>query len=296
MVVPGSAAEQVEERQDGPMKTTRRPPLPVRCADLIDAPAGAVRRVLGRSQLWIRAATAVGGHLEVAGGAGGMVEGGLCRFMPGPGRASMLLRVREADGLPVLESAVPHLGVLISVRTVLAPTAAGTLVTIEFDIRSRVRSVNSSLRRRLVRYGEMIIGITTLMAREPVRVVAAAVIRDGQVLLARRAPGRADAGRWELPGGKVEPGETDRQALMRELVEELALVTRITDRVGPVVDVGDGLALYCYRAEIIADDAIALVDHDDYRWVGAEELGAMELLEADRQLVEALRPAIRTRW
>ncbi|MET3806746.1 8-oxo-dGTP diphosphatase [Nakamurella sp. UYEF19] len=271
------------------MKTTRRPPVPVRCADLIDAPVGAVRRALGQSQVWIRAATAVGGRLGVARDATGMVEAGLVRFTPGAGRTSVLLRVHECDGLPVLESAVPHLGVRIAIRIVLASTAAGTLVTIEFSVRSRLRGVNSALRRRLIRYGEMIIGMTTLVAREPIRVVAAAVIRDGRVLVARRAPGRSRAGLWELPGGKVEPGETDRQALTRELIEELALHTSVLGRIGPVVDVGDGLALYCYQAEVVGDDPIVLVDHDDYRWVGADELGVLELLESDRHLVESLR-------
>jgi 8-oxo-dGTP diphosphatase len=59
-------------------------------------------------------------------------------------------------------------------------------------------------------------------------VVAAAVVlrRDGQVLLAQRPSGKAYAGYWEFPGGKLEPGETPRQALDRELVEELGLTVR----------------------------------------------------------------------
>ncbi|MEO8302823.1 MAG: Nudix family hydrolase [Betaproteobacteria bacterium] len=58
--------------------------------------------------------------------------------------------------------------------------------------------------------------------------VAAAVIKaaDGRVLLAQRPPGKAYAGYWEFPGGKLEPGETPRQALARELAEELGLAVR----------------------------------------------------------------------
>jgi 8-oxo-dGTP diphosphatase len=59
------------------------------------------------------------------------------------------------------------------------------------------------------------------------RVAAAVVLRaDGTVLLAQRPPGKAYAGYWEFPGGKLEPGETPRQALDRELAEELGLTVR----------------------------------------------------------------------
>lgn len=59
--------------------------------------------------------------------------------------------------------------------------------------------------------------------------VVAGVIRDarGRVLLARRTEGRDLAGLWEFPGGKIEPGETAEQALVRELREELGIATRV---------------------------------------------------------------------
>ncbi len=60
-----------------------------------------------------------------------------------------------------------------------------------------------------------------------VRVAAAVIVApDGRVLLAQRPPGKAYAGYWEFPGGKLEPGETPRQALARELAEELGLTVR----------------------------------------------------------------------
>ena len=60
-----------------------------------------------------------------------------------------------------------------------------------------------------------------------VRVAAAVILRaDGDVLLAQRPPGKACAGYWEFPGGKLEPGETSAQALARELHEELGIVVR----------------------------------------------------------------------
>ena len=60
-----------------------------------------------------------------------------------------------------------------------------------------------------------------------VLVVACALLdRDGRVLLAQRPPGKAMAGLWEFPGGKVEPDETPEAALIRELVEELGVETK----------------------------------------------------------------------
>ena len=65
------------------------------------------------------------------------------------------------------------------------------------------------------------------MSDSIVRVAAAVIVRsDGMVLLAQRPPGKAYAGYWEFPGGKLEPGETPRAALDRELHEELGLVVR----------------------------------------------------------------------
>ena len=93
-----------------------------------------------------------------------------------------------------------------------------------------------------------------------VRVVGAAWIRDGRVLAARRGPGRARAGWWELPGGKVDPGETDEEALVRELREEL----------GVDVVVGDRLGVSLHR------EAEAIVELVAYVVTGAGEPGARQ--------------------
>ena len=65
------------------------------------------------------------------------------------------------------------------------------------------------------------------MSDKPVVLVAAVALidRDGRVLIAQRPPGKPMAGLWEFPGGKVDPGETPEQALIRELVEELGVET-----------------------------------------------------------------------
>jgi 8-oxo-dGTP diphosphatase len=60
-----------------------------------------------------------------------------------------------------------------------------------------------------------------------VRVTAAVIEREGQVLIARRGEGRALAGKWEFPGGKIEPGETPEQCLVREVREEFGIEAEI---------------------------------------------------------------------
>ena len=59
------------------------------------------------------------------------------------------------------------------------------------------------------------------MPRKIINVVGAAIIKDGEVLCARRGEGKSLAGYWEFPGGKIESGETQKEALIREIQEEL---------------------------------------------------------------------------
>ncbi len=264
-------------------------PVPIRCAVLIDAEEGVVRRALRRPDVWVRAATAVGAGLEIAGDPAVLREGTLLRFRPAAWRRPTLLRVADSSGEPVLESAAGPGRRHVRVRVMLTRTGAGTLATIEFVVSTALPLLNFALRPALVRYGEMLLGIAALAACEPMRVVAAALVENGRVLLARRKWSEAGRGRWELPGGKVEPGETDEQALRRELFEELSVPTNVFGRIGPPIAVEPGIELYCYRAEMASSDLIVLVDHDTCRWFGPDELDAVDLLESDRQLVESLR-------
>ncbi|WP_397572087.1 Nudix family hydrolase [Silanimonas sp.] len=126
--------------------------------------------------------------------------------------------------------------------------------------------------------------------------VVAGVLRDaqGRVLLARRPAGKADAGLWEFPGGKVEPAETALDALRRELHEELGL--RVNDgepliRV-PVASTDDGapirlhLDTWCITA--YSGDPVAH-EHDALAWVALEALDRYPMPPADRPVVAALR-------
>ena len=131
---------------------------------------------------------------------------------------------------------------------------------------------------------------------EPARLrVVAAALYDaaGRVLIAERPAGKHMAGRWEFPGGKVAPGESDRAALKRELEEELGvemlaareLMTLRHDYADRSVE----LSLWIvprYRGTPRGLDGQAL------KWVSPGELPSEDILEADRPFVEALRAPV----
>lgn len=112
-------------------------------------------------------------------------------------------------------------------------------------------------------------------------VVAAALIDGGRLLLARRTRPPELAGRWELPGGKVEPGESEDAALERELREELGVECVIGSALSGDVDLPGGLVLRAYRATLASGTPAAL-EHSALRWVDAETLPSMDLVDADR--------------
>ncbi len=124
-------------------------------------------------------------------------------------------------------------------------------------------------------------------------VVAGAGTVGGLLLVARRTSPPDLAGRWELPGGKVDPGESETSALARELAEELGIVAEVGARLGPTITLGitptgRSLELHAYLAEVRSGTASYSV-HDSLRWVGPDDLDALDWVPADRQLVPELR-------
>jgi 8-oxo-dGTP diphosphatase len=123
----------------------------------------------------------------------------------------------------------------------------------------------------------------------PVIVVAAAVIDgDGRLLAARRNAPEAHAGGWEFPGGKVEPGESDKDALVRELKEELGVTVEVGERVGDEWPLQPGYVMRVYRARIIEGEPEPLEDHDLVRWLDAGAWWSVSWLNADRPVIDAL--------
>ncbi|HEY0494431.1 MAG TPA: NUDIX domain-containing protein [Kutzneria sp.] len=113
-------------------------------------------------------------------------------------------------------------------------------------------------------------------------VVATAIMRNGQVLAQQRAFPKADAGRWEFPGGRVEPGESEEAAVVRECREELGVDVKTGQRIGPEVPLRNGMVLRLYTATLV-DESVepVAVEHSAVKWVGAEEIGDVPWLDAD---------------
>jgi len=118
-----------------------------------------------------------------------------------------------------------------------------------------------------------------------VRLVVGAVLRDaaGRVLAARR---ERPAG-WELPGGKVEPGETEPAALVRELREELGVTVEVGERIGPDVPIDPDFLLRAWTAALIDGEPAAL-EHAELRWLAPDQLDTVPWLPADRPIIASL--------
>lgn len=126
-------------------------------------------------------------------------------------------------------------------------------------------------------------------------VVAAAIVDDlahpTVLLAARRSAPKTLVGRWEFPGGKVEPGESDIDALHRELGEELG-VTAVLGEPIPAPDGGDWPVTKGYRMRLwyatVDRDPAPLQDHDVLRWLRLADLGSVPWLDANRPIVDVV--------
>ncbi|MFD7240375.1 NUDIX domain-containing protein [Streptomyces massasporeus] len=122
-------------------------------------------------------------------------------------------------------------------------------------------------------------------------VVGAALVEDGRLLAARRSAPVELAGRWELPGGKVEPGEAAEAALARELREELGVDAEVGGRVPGEWPLREPYVLQVWTARLRPGSAAPepLQDHDELRWLGPDEIWDVPWLDQD---VPAVRQAL----
>ncbi|MGY5124376.1 (deoxy)nucleoside triphosphate pyrophosphohydrolase [Streptomyces nigrescens] len=121
-------------------------------------------------------------------------------------------------------------------------------------------------------------------------VVGGAVCERGRLLAARRSAPPALAGRWELPGGKVEDDETPERALERELREELGVEAAALERIPGEWVLRPGYVLQVWTARLVSGAPRPLQDHDELRWLLPGEENQVDWLDQDRPAVaEAMR-------
>lgn len=115
---------------------------------------------------------------------------------------------------------------------------------------------------------------------------------DGRYLLARRGPEGSGRGCWEFPGGKIEIGETQQQALLREIHEELSfdLKKLPLDFIGENTHQYENLKvkIYLWRAEVDIKPEFKLVDHDHVGWFLVDEIKEVNLSEADKHFISLI--------
>ena len=133
------------------------------------------------------------------------------------------------------------------------------------------------------------------MDKKVLHVVAGVIFdRERRLLACERPAGKALAGKWEFPGGKLEPGETADQALIRELEEELDLEVTVLDEMYCLsVETPDNktLILHFLRALLKNDSVPQSCENQRFCWVKSSDLASIDWLDTDKEFVEYLAAA-----
>ena len=121
-----------------------------------------------------------------------------------------------------------------------------------------------------------------------IRVVAAVIRSEDNIFATARGYGEFK-GQWEFPGGKIEPGETPQEALIREIQEELDVKIEVGDLIDTIeYDYSSfHLSMDCFWCNV-TEGEITLKEAEDARWLSKDELYSVDWLPADMELIEKL--------
>ena len=122
-----------------------------------------------------------------------------------------------------------------------------------------------------------------------VEVVAALIWKNGKFMICQRPAHKARGLLWEFVGGKVEPGETKEQALVRECREELAVTVAVQDEFMSLVHEYPDITIHLtvFNA-YIAEGVSQLLEHNDVRWIPPKEIKNYDFCPADNKILEKI--------
>ncbi|WP_297609557.1 (deoxy)nucleoside triphosphate pyrophosphohydrolase [uncultured Sutterella sp.] len=127
-----------------------------------------------------------------------------------------------------------------------------------------------------------------------IEVCAAILHHEGRILATQRGYGDFKDG-WEFPGGKMEPGETPEDCIVREIKEELN-VDIVPEELLLTVECdypAFHLTMHCFWSSIAADEQVELLEHEAAKWLLPSELDAVQWLPADLEVVECLKKRLK---
>lgn len=122
-----------------------------------------------------------------------------------------------------------------------------------------------------------------------IKVVCGLIYKEDKILICRRNSSKELGGFWEFPGGKIESNETEEDALIRELKEELDMNVIIDKFYHSVVHRYEGftIELRAYKCKFISAE-FQLIDHDKYEWMSPSDITMKKLAPADIPIIEKL--------
>jgi 8-oxo-dGTP diphosphatase len=263
----------------------------LRATTLVEAPVRTVAGALLDARLLASSVTGLG--VKISGATGVLYVGASLDGFVGPVRGRLVITRADVTGVSasLVDGPLPS----FELSTDLVETGGGTLVIDSVEWTSpggpfgRLADVvvGRGLALRVLQARAEAVSRRALQLVSASVVVGAAIVRDGLLLVQQREFPADAAGKWELPGGRVDDGESDAAALARECVEELGVDVVVGERVGPDIPLTATLLLRVFAATCTGEPSA--LEHRAVQWLPAADLETLDWLPADRVLVPDLQ-------
>ncbi len=132
--------------------------------------------------------------------------------------------------------------------------------------------------------------ILSTRSKNVIMVPCAIIEKDGMIFAAQRNAHTSLPLKWEFPGGKIDAGETEIEALEREIMEELSVEISIGERLEPTFkeDIDRIICLIPFICELLSGP-ILLTEHAQYKWLKMDEMHSVDWAEADLRVIETYK-------